>query len=78
MLIIKLKGDIEVLKRENRTRNKEIAELKEKNKWFFRTTEVKKKWESNENIQEYIESKQFMRLTTLEWEWRNPTRQGWN
>lgn len=28
--------------------------------------EVKKKWESNENIQEYIESKQLMRLTTLE------------
>ncbi len=28
--------------------------------------EVKKKWESNGNIQEYIESKQLMRLTTLE------------
>lgn len=27
--------------------------------------EVKKKWESNGNIQEYIESKQLMRLTTL-------------
>ena len=28
--------------------------------------EVKKKWESNGNIQEYIESTQLMRLTTLE------------
>ncbi len=28
--------------------------------------EVKKKWECNENIQEYIESKQLMRLTSLE------------
>lgn len=28
--------------------------------------EVKKKWESNANIQEYIESKQLMRLTALE------------
>lgn len=27
--------------------------------------EVKKKWESNGNIQEYIESKQLMRTTTL-------------
>ena len=27
--------------------------------------EVKKKWESNANIQEYIESKQLMRLTVL-------------
>lgn len=28
--------------------------------------EVKKKWECNESIQEYIESKQLMRLTSLE------------
>ena len=28
--------------------------------------EVKKKWECNEHIQEYIESKQLMRLTSLE------------
>ncbi|MCM1216864.1 MAG: hypothetical protein NC331_14520 [Lachnospiraceae bacterium] len=28
--------------------------------------EVKKKWESNADIQEYIESKQLMRLTALE------------
>ena len=28
--------------------------------------EVKNKWECNENIQEYIESKQLMRLTSLE------------
>ena len=36
--IIKLKGDIEVLKGENSVQNREIAELKEKNKWLFRTT----------------------------------------
>lgn len=36
--IIKLKGDIEILEKENSVQNKEIAELKEKNKWLFRTT----------------------------------------
>lgn len=36
--IIKLKGDIEVLENENGVQNREIAELKEKNKWLFRTT----------------------------------------
>lgn len=36
--IIKLKGDIEMLQKDNRVQNMEIAELKEKNKWLFRTT----------------------------------------
>lgn len=36
--ILKLKGDIEVLEKENSVQNAEIAELKEKNKWLFRTT----------------------------------------
>ena len=35
--IIKLKGDIEALEKENVTQNAEIAELKEKNRWLFRT-----------------------------------------
>ncbi|MCM1216868.1 MAG: hemolysin XhlA family protein [Lachnospiraceae bacterium] len=36
--ILKLRGEIDVLEKENGTQNKEIAELKEKNKWLFRTT----------------------------------------
>lgn len=35
--IIKLKGDIEILQKDNSVQNMEIAELKEKNKWLFRT-----------------------------------------
>lgn len=36
--IIMLKGDIEILQKDNSMQNVEIAELKEKNKWMFRTT----------------------------------------
>lgn len=36
--IIMLKGDIEILQKDNSVQNTEIAELKEKNKWLFRTT----------------------------------------
>lgn len=36
--IIKLKGDIEMLQKDNSIQNMGIAELKEKNKWLFRTT----------------------------------------
>lgn len=36
--IIMLKGDIEILQKDNSVQNMEIAELKEKNKWLFRTT----------------------------------------
>lgn len=35
--IIMLKGDIEILQKDNSVQNMEIAELKEKNKWLFRT-----------------------------------------
>lgn len=35
--IIKLQGDVEILQKENGVQNKELAELKEKNKWLFRT-----------------------------------------
>ena len=35
--IIKLQGDVEILQKENDVQNKELAELKEKNKWLFRT-----------------------------------------
>ena len=36
--IIRLQGDIEMLQRDNGVQNTEIADLKEKNKWLFRTT----------------------------------------
>lgn len=36
--IIKLKGEIEILQKDNGIQNMEITELKEKNKWLFRTT----------------------------------------
>lgn len=35
--IIKLKGEIEILQKDNSVQNMEIAELKEKNKWLSRT-----------------------------------------
>lgn len=35
--IIKLKADVEALEKDNANQNKEIAELKDKNKWLFRT-----------------------------------------
>ncbi|GEM_PF-789426 len=35
--IIKLKGDVEALEKDNSVQNAEIAELKEKNKWLSRT-----------------------------------------
>lgn len=35
--LIKLKADVEALKKDNETQNAEIAELKDKNKWLFRT-----------------------------------------
>ncbi len=35
--IIKLKADVESLKKDNGIQNAEIAELKDKNKWLFRT-----------------------------------------
>lgn len=35
--LIKLKADVEALKKDNSIQNVEIAELKDKNKWLFRT-----------------------------------------
>ena len=35
--IIKLKADVESLKKDNEVQNAEIADLKDKNKWLFRT-----------------------------------------
>ena len=35
--ILKLKADVEALEKENSTQNAEIRELKDKNKWMFRT-----------------------------------------
>lgn len=35
--IIKLKADVEALEKDNANQNKEIADLKDKNKWLFRT-----------------------------------------
>ena len=35
--IIKLKADVESLKKDNAVQNAEIADLKDKNKWLFRT-----------------------------------------
>lgn len=35
--IIKLKADVEALEKDNNIQNVEIAELKDKNKWLFRT-----------------------------------------
>lgn len=35
--LIKLKADVEALKKDNGIQNAEIADLKDKNKWLFRT-----------------------------------------
>ena len=35
--ILRLKADVEALEKENSTQNSEIRELKDKNKWLFRT-----------------------------------------